>query len=106
MTNATPGGGAIDTDGDVGVAVGAPGLGWATPVGFTVLVWAGAGVAVETGGVAVGVGVAVVVTAAAALDVGDGDAAGAALRWCVQAVRASSPASTAQHPAREEVTSH
>ena len=99
MTNATPGGGAMDTGGEVGVAGGVLGAGRSgdgLPFGEGVSLRAGSGGTTEA--TAVGVTTAVAV---GTVVVGDGDAEGPlALRCCVQPARATSAATTAQHPAR------
>jgi hypothetical protein len=98
MTTATPAGGATDTDGEVGIVVGVLGPGRAADEpGFGVAAPVCVGVA--TGAAVVGVPPAVAVTAAVAVVVGD-DAGAPALRWWVQPARATSPATTAQYPAR------
>src|SRR2546430_6191190 len=101
-TNATPAGGAMEAEGEVGAAVGVPGPGRAVDglafgVGVPVLAGVATGATVVAAVPAVAVGVLVAVGGLVA--VGD-NAAALAPRWCVQPARATSPATTAQRPAR------
>jgi hypothetical protein len=100
-TNATPAGGAIEIEGEVGVAAGVLGPGRALEgfaFGVAVPVLAGVGMEATAVGVVPAVAVGVLVAVAVLVD---GDDAGApALRLCVQPARAISPATTAQRPAR------
>jgi hypothetical protein len=96
MTNATPAGGAIVTGGDVAVGLAGPGR---AVDGFGLGVALGAGVCGGMETAAVGVTAAVAVATAVAVGVDDAGGT-AALRWWVQPARATTPATTAQHPVR------